>query len=411
MTRIRGGHMTEKVTIAMLGAGRGAELHMSGYRGVHGIGIRYKWIFARRERQLLDAVGRYPFERITTDYNDILNDPEVDVVDICTPPYMHAEEAIRAFENGKHVICEKPLTGYFGRAGDSCPVGSVSKEKMYLSCLADMERIESAMKISGKRLMYAENFVYAPAILKAAEIVTAKKSRILYMKGEESLKGSSSAVAGEWSKTGGGTFIRTGTHPLSAMLWLKRQEALASGKEISVKSVVADMTCVTGGLSEYEHRHIAAKPQDVEDTSTCIVEFSDGTRAVTIACDTLLGGSKNQVELYCNDAAITCTLTLNNIMSSYMLDEDGLDDVYISEMLTSKCGWNNPFIADEIIRGYTNEMQDFMESVAFDREPKSGFELAKDTVKVVYAAYLSSEQGRRIVLDRAETFPRTAVYR
>lgn len=66
--------------------------------------------------------------------------------------------------------------------------------------------------------MYAENFVYAPAVLKAAEIITAKKSRILYAKGEESLKGSSSPVAGEWDKTGGGTFIRTGSHPLSAIL-------------------------------------------------------------------------------------------------------------------------------------------------------------------------------------------------
>ena len=76
--------------------------------------------------------------------------------------------------------------------------------------------------------MYAENFIYAPAVVKAAEVVSAKKSRILYMKGEESLKGSSSHVAGEWSKTGGGAFIRTGTHPLSTLLWLKQQEARAA---------------------------------------------------------------------------------------------------------------------------------------------------------------------------------------
>lgn len=85
---------------------------------------------------------------------------------------------------------------------------------MYRACLEDLDRIQEAVRSSGKQFMYAENFVYAPAIQKAAEIIAAKKSRILYMKGEESLKGSSSAVAGEWAKTGGGTFIRTGTHPL-----------------------------------------------------------------------------------------------------------------------------------------------------------------------------------------------------
>lgn len=141
--------------------------------------------------------------------------------------------------------------------------------------------------------------------------------------------------------------------------------------------------------------HIAAKPYDVEDTSTCVISFTDGTRAVVIACDTLLGGSKNYVELYCNDAALSCTLTLNNLMSSYLLDEDGLDDVPLSEMLPSKCGWNHPFISDEIIRGYTNEMQDFMESVACHRQPRSGLALASDTVKVVYAAYLSAQQGKK----------------
>ena len=43
-----------------------------------------------------------------------------------------------------------------------------------------------------------------------------------------------------------------------------------------------------------------------------------------------------------------------------------------------------------------------MESVAYDREPRSGFALASDTVKAVYAAYLSSELGRRVEVEDAE---------
>ena len=41
-------------------------------------------------------------------------------------------------------------------------------------------------------------------------------------------------------ETGGGTLIRTGTHPLSGMLWLKQQEADARGEKITVQSVFAD---------------------------------------------------------------------------------------------------------------------------------------------------------------------------
>ena len=263
---------------------------------------------------------------------------------------------------------------------------------MYYEVLEEMDRLSEVVKSSGRKFMYAENFVYAPAVTKAAEIISKKKSRILYAKGEESLKGSSSPVAGEWNKTGGGTFIRTGAHPLAAILWLKRMEAKARGTQIKVRSLLADMGRITPNLTEYEHRHIAARPNDVEDSGTVVINFTDGTKALIIATDVLLGGSKNYIELYCNDAAITCTLTLNNMMSTYFLDEERLEDVYLSEMLPSKTGWNNLALEDEIIRGYTDEMRDFMESIYYDREPKSGFGLAYDVARIIYASYYSAEK-------------------
>lgn len=387
------------VVIGMAGAGRGTELHMGGYQRVHGVNVRYKRIVARRPEQVNAAKERYGFEEASCDFEDLIRDPEINVIDICTPPYIHIGMIEKALKAGKHVICEKPLTGYFGREGDPLPIGDkVSKRTMFECLMSDLERLKGVVESSDRQFMYAENFVYAPAVQRAAEVITAKKSRILYMKGEESLKGSSSPVAGLWDKTGGGTFIRTGAHPLSAILWLKQQEAKARGTEIRVSSVMADMARITDSLSDYEHRHIAARPYDVEDCGTAMLAFSDGSRATVIATDTLLGGSKNYVELYCNDAAINCTLTLSDLMETYLLDEDGLDHVSLSEMLPSKTGWNKPFVVDEIIRGYTDEMQDFAEAVAFDRPAKSGFRLAYDTIQVIYAAYLSSEEGTRITL-------------
>ncbi|EXZ03145.1 oxidoreductase, NAD-binding Rossmann fold family protein [Bacteroides fragilis str. S36L5] len=384
----------------MAGAGRATELHINALKRFTGIPLRFKMIVARRKEQLEVAKAIYGFEETSYDFEDLLTDPDIDVIDICTPPYVHEEMIERAMLAGKHVICEKPLTGYFGMSGDEYPIGiNVSKKVMYLQLLESIRRLRQIIRKSGKKFMYAENFVYAPAVLKAAEIITAKKSRILYAKGEESLKGSSSPVAGEWDKTGGGTFIRTGSHPLSAILWLKQQEAKAHGIDIKVKSVIADMGRITPNLSDYEHRHIAANPVDVEDCGTVILNFTDDSRAVIIATDTLLGGSKNYVELYCNDAAINCTLTMSDLMSTYFLDEDNLDNVYISEMLPSKIGWNKPFLEDEIIRGYTDEMRDFMEAIFYDRDPKAGFDLAYDTIRIIYAAYMSAEMGCKVELD------------
>lgn len=392
--------MKNEICIGMAGAGRATELHINALKRFTGIPLRFKMIVARRKEQLEVAKAIYGFEETSYDFEDLLTDPDIDVIDICTPPYVHEEMIERAMLAGKHVICEKPLTGYFGMSGDEYPIGiNVSKKVMYLQLLESIRRLRQIIRKSGKKFMYAENFVYAPAVLKAAEIITAKKSHILYAKGEESLKGSSSPVAGEWDKTGGGTFIRTGSHPLSAILWLKQQEAKAHGIDIKVKSVIADMGRITPNLSDYEHRHIAANPVDVEDCGTVILNFTDDSRAVIIAADTLLGGSKNYVELYCNDAAINCTLTMSDLMSTYFLDEDNLDNVYISEMLPSKIGWNKPFLEDEIIRGYTDEMRDFMEAIFYDRDPKAGFDLAYDTIRIIYAAYMSAEMGCKVELD------------
>ena len=389
----------DKIVIGMAGAGRATELHMNALSRVSKIPLHFKTIVARRAEQLLPAKEKYGFEIASYDFEDLLNDSEIDVIDICTPPYIHEEMIIKAMQADKHVICEKPLSGYFGDENDMYPIGlNVPKTVMYEKLLESINNLKSVIDASDRKFMYAENFVYAPAVVKAAEIIIAKKSRILYMKGEESLKGSSSPVAGEWCKTGGGTFLRTGAHPLSAVLWLKQKEAEVHGFEISVKSVLADMGKITPSLSEYDHRHIMARPNDVEDNATVILTFSDESKAVIIATDTCLGGSKNYLELYCNDATIYCNLTMSDMMTTYFLDEDGLDNVYLSEMLPSKKGWNKPFIADEIIRGYTDEMQDFMEAIYYDRKPKSGFDLAYDTIKVIYAAYVSGEIGRRLYL-------------
>lgn len=383
-----------EICIGMAGAGRATELHMNALKRFTEVPVCYKRIIAHRWEQVNAAKERFGFLEASLSFEDLINDPEIDVIDICTPPYAHEDMIIKSLNAGKHVICEKPMSGYFGQEGDVEPIGdTVSKVVMYQELLKSLDKLRSVVENSDRKFMYAENFVYAPAVTKAAEIIRKKQSRILYAKGEESLKGSSSPVAGEWSKTGGGTFMRTGAHPLAAILWLKHEEAVAHGEEITVKTVFADMGRITPNLSEYEHRHIAARPTDVEDCATVIITFSDETRAVIIATDTLLGGSRNYIELYCNDTAINCKITMSDMMETYFLDDDRLDDVYISEMLPSKTGWNKLFLEDEIIRGYTDEMRDFIECIYYDRDPKSGFNLAYDTAKLIYAAYKSAELG------------------
>lgn len=387
---------TKTVVVGTLGAGYASRLHGNGYKKVSGVRVRLKTICDLNTDLARQVQEEFGYEQITADFQEMLADPEIDVIDIVTPPFVHIPMAIQAMRAGKHVICEKPLTGYFGKKGEENVGKTTPKAFMYQEVLRSMDELKAVVEETGKKFMYAENFVYATPIQRSAQLVRAKKSKILFLQGFVGLKGSSSPVAGLWNKTGGGQLVRNGTHPLSGMLWLKQQEAQARGETITVKSVSADVGTTTACLTEHEHRHISARPQDVEDYAAVTVTFSDGTKCLTIASDTVLGGTQNTVDVFCNDSALRCQITPPDLLNTYFLDEDGLEDIVLGEMLPSKLGWNGAFVSDEVIRGYMGELQDFMEAVAYDREPASGFDLAYETAKIMYAAYQSAEEGRRI---------------
>lgn len=384
------------ICIGLAGAGYAAWLHGNAYQRIAKVPVCLKTV-ADIDKEKADNIReKFGFEFAADNIDAILKDPEIDVLDIATPPILHAEMIKKGLEAGKHVICEKPLLGYLGSPGDEKPIGKkISKSIMYKKVVEDLDSLKKIIDSSDRSFFYAENYVYAAPLQKMSEIITKRKSKILYIKAFTALSGSSSPLAGQWDKTGGGCFIRNGVHPLTGILWLKQIEAKARGEEITVTSVSADMSVSTDCLSEYEHRHIDAKPVDVEDNAVVNIKFSDGTGAVIFASDTRLGGTRNSFDVYCNDAALECNLTPTDMLNTFFLDEEGMNNVQLAERLSSIRGWNKAFISDDVIRGHAGELQHFMESVAFGKKPATDFELAALTIKLIYAAYLSAEEGRR----------------
>ena len=115
--------------------------------------------------------------------------------------------------------------------------------------------------------------------------------------------------------------------------------------------------------------------------------------------DMIMGGVRNLVETYTNGGSLFANITPNNHLMSYMTDEEKLADVYITEKVDRKSGWQYICLEEEWTRGYLQEIQDFMEAIAFDRAPLSGLDLAKQVVEVVYAGYVSIEEGRKVALS------------
>src|ERR1700684_326071 len=387
-----------KIRVGLVGCGFVSELHMHAYRRVYGVDVEIRAVAARGDH-VFDFARRHQIAVACRTFRDLISEREIDVVDICTPPNMHRPMILEAMQAGKHVICEKPFAGYFGRDGDQAPIGKhVPKALMYARVLEEMEMTCAAIKATGKLFMYAEDWIYAPAVTKTVEILKATKDKILFMKGEESHSGSHAAHAAQWAMTGGGSLVRMGCHPLSAVLYLKQIEAKARGEAIGVASVTCDVGNVSACLRPDERAFIKANPIDVEDWGTLTVTFSDGTKATVLSGDMMVGGVRNLIETYTSGGALFANIAPNSHMMSYQTSEEKLASVYITEKVDRKTGWQYVCLEEEWTRGYLQEIQDFMECAATGRQPISDLALAFETTKVGYAGYWSAEEGRRITL-------------
>ena len=143
------------IRVGLVGSGFVAELHMHAYRRVYGVAVSVVAVVSRGDH-VLDFAKKHQIVKVYRDFKEILKDPEIDVIDICTPAVLHAPMIVEAMAAGKHVICEKPFTGYFGRQSDPAPIGrKMSKALMYERVMEEMAATREKIIASGQLFMYA----------------------------------------------------------------------------------------------------------------------------------------------------------------------------------------------------------------------------------------------------------------
>lgn len=326
--------------------------------------------------------------------------PDIDVLDICTPPYTHEDFTVRAAENGVHVILEKPFTVYCGAEEEAFKGNIFPKEVMLREALASAERMNNVVKKNNVRLCYAENWVYAPAVQKAAEVIKATGGQVLWMLGEESHSGSHSSAYGVWSLSGGGSIVGKGCHPLTAALYLKRVEGINRvGEPIRPKSVRATTHEITKSPNYIDSGYIRKDYDDVENWSHMHVVFEDGFVADIYATEIVLGGIRERLEIVGTNFRFNCNMSPNNASVMFIPDRSiltvvpGEHVINISEKINTSEGWTTPSPNENWMRGYPQEFMDFISAIEQEREPISGAELGIDTVAVMYSAYLSDERN------------------
>jgi predicted dehydrogenase len=383
--------MMQKIRVGIVGTGFAARFHWQGLSRVYGVPVEVVGVTSKGAASR-EAFARDKGVRSFDSFEQLCE--AVDVVDICSPPSSHEPLAVQALNHGKHVIIEKPFTGYYGGNATDFRGNLFSKEEMLREAVASCDRILEAEAASGKSVCYAENWIYAPAIQKEREILTKSGGQILWIMGEESHSGSHAPYYGSWKASGGGSLVGKGCHPLSAALYLKRVEGEArDGVPIRPVTASARTHEITRLKTYRDEGFLRTSYDDVEDFVQLHVTFSDGTVADIFSSELVLGGVHNWLEVVCNNHRTRCNLSPVEALQTFNAKEELLRDVYVMEKIGTKQGWSNPSVDEDWHHGYPQEMQAFMECIYHGRKPLSNSALARDTVAALYTGYLSAERG------------------
>jgi len=287
--------------------------------------------------------------KVYNEYDSFLGDPDVDVVDICTPHFLHPEQTIRASEAGKAVIIEKPIA--LSWEDSKRMLAAVRKNHTRTSVCFEVRFISSAQAIKSiidrgliGEVYYAEaDYYHGIGPWYANQRWEVKK------------------------EYGGSSLLRAGCHALDILLWL------AGGE---VEEVVA-----------YENKspNPVFEPYDYALNTVMLVKFRDGKLGKVSSC---------------TDCRQPYVFNMNVVGSEGSVKNDLLHSKKIEGML----GWSKLDVdlidSGEVTKHpYTEQFAHFAECLDKGIDPHNNLESAVYTHKVIFAADMAAAEGRPVALS------------
>lgn len=338
----------DKVRIGIVGSKFAGMLHAESYKRC----MYAEMAAVAAIDNLPEFADEYGIPKRYEDYKEMFEKEDIDIVSVCVPNYLHRDVVIAAAEAGKHIICEKPLA-------------------------TTMEDGKEMVKVCGEkkvRLMYAEDWIFAPALQRAKEICKEGAiGDILYIKAKETHNGSHSIYAQNKEYCGGGSMIHLGIHPVGFLPYFTEKEI------VEVMGMKSD-----GGEKNLLHKNYSG-----EDWAAALVTFNDGTKGFVEGNYVTCGGMDDTVEVYGSEGNIHVDITKGSPLSVY--SRKGFE--YAVEKADFTHGWTKPAVDEMESLGYVNEISHFVNCVRNNTEAQRGT-TGEDGLKalaVIDAIYRSAE--------------------
>ena len=295
------------------------------------------------------------------DFAEMLQDPEVRVVNIATPSGTHVELGLEAVAAGKHLIVEKPA--------------DISTDRIDALVAAGRKR---QVKVAG---IFQSRF--DPLNIRIREAIEAGRlgkligvhGHLPWYRKQSYYEGEHGTWKGTWAMDGGGSLMNQGVHTVDLLQWF-----------------AGPVTEVAGMHGIFDHKI------EAEDQSVAILRFANGALGTLFTTTCCYPGYNQQITIYGSGGSIV--KEEGRLKSWKMLeDEGGAEEKEMLALYGSdaeRSGAADPLAVS--FDGHTQIVLDLMEAVRNDREPTITLESARHAVEIINAVYEAGRDGRQIQL-------------
>lgn len=334
-----------------------------------------------------DAKERFGFEKCCTDYMDIINDPEIDIVSICTPNNIHAEVAIAALNAGKHVLCEKPISATTEQAKAMAEAAARAAEKGVISMCAYQYRRVPAIDEAKK-------------IIESGAIGELTNVRTQYLQSWSADPSSPLSWRFEKKTAGSGTLGDIATHAMDIAQYLAGDiTELVS----IVKTYIKERPVQEGGVDLLGTVKLGPdakkKPVDVDDEVSILCKYAGGAVG-SVEATRMAWGRNNYitVEAHGTKGSITWNYErLNELEVCYGMDdkdgERGFKKIYTGPANPhGDVTWNIPGMNIGYGELKAIEIYEFGKAIVEGYQPSTNFQVGYQLDRVCDAILESAEK-------------------
>ncbi len=344
------------VGFGIIGCGMIANFHARAIEDVRGAKLVACFdTFPKSADRLAKAEGIRGYH----DLKEMLADPEVDVVTICTPSGAHLEPAVAAARAGKHVIVEKPLEITLKRCDKI--IEECKKNKVTLSTIFPSRFHESSVEL--KRAIEDGRFGR----------LTVGDAYVKWFRSQEYYD--SGAWRGTWELDGGGALMNQAVHSVDLLTWLM-------GPVVDIRAQAATLA----------HKRI-----DVEDTAVATLQFANGALGVIEASTATFPGYLKRIEIHGSGG--TAVMEEEDIKVWDFAKKNRRDAAVLKRMQEAKStggGASDPSAIGH--HGHAAQFRDVLKAIKNKTKPAIDGVEGRRAVEIILGIYKAAETGKSIQL-------------